>query len=576
MSRGGRTNARNHADSFRLRAGFAFALLLVGAAGLVARAGYLQVVDHEFLISEGAARSTRAVETLANRGAILDRNGAALAVSTPVESAWANPQVLAASPDRLPDLAKVLKRKSGEFAQRISSSQDRTFIWLARHLSPTEAQAVRKLDIPGVYLKQEYRRYYPSAEVTGHLLGFTDIDDEGSEGAELVFDPWLRGEKGLKRVIQDRKGRQVEDVESIRVARPGRDVMLSLDTRIQYLAYRELKAAIVQNRARSGSMVVIDIATGEILAMVNQPTFNPNDRSQRSPAMYRNRAVTDILEPGSSIKPFVLAAALESGRFDSSSVIDTSPIKVGDRMLVDEHPLGTVGLTTVLAKSSNVGMTKIALALEPQQIWTTLTQLGFGRVTTSRFPGESAGFLSHYASWRPVGISSLSFGYGLSVTPLQLAQAYAAVGAFGVARPVSLEKLDHEVQGARVLSERNARTLLTLLESVVMEGTGGKAAIPGYRVAGKTGTARKTADRGYYEDRHTAVFGGVAPASNPRLAAVVVVDDPAGSAYYGGDVAAPVFSAVVGGALRLMGVAPDATTDSALEPLTGIATVVSR
>ncbi len=572
MSREQRTSAGN----FRLRAGFAFALLLLGAGGLLARAVNLQLVNPEFLIKEGDARSMRDVPTQAGRGSIFDRNGEPLAVSTPVESAYAVPQELNLVPDRWDALARVLKRDRSEFKQRISRSQDRGFLWLARQLPPNEAQAVRDLGIPGVYFKQESRRYYPQAEVTGHVLGVTDIDDMGQEGIELAWDYQLAGQPGRKRVIQDRMGRVVEDVESIKTARPGRDLTISIDSRIQYLAYRELKRAIEANRAPSGSAVVIDVATGEILAMVNQPTFNPNDRSQRTPAVYRNRAATDYLEPGSSIKPFVVAAALESGRFDAASVIDTSPIRVGDEEIVDEHPFGPLNLAGVLAKSSNVGMARIALDLEPRLIWTTLSQLGFGRVTASRFPGESAGVLSNYAGWRKIAISSLSRGYGIAVTPLQLAQAYATIGALGVARPVSLQRVEQAVPGERVISEANARTLITLLESVVTDGTGTKAAIPGYRVAGKTGTAKKTADRGYYDDRYTAVFGGIAPASNPRLAAVIVIDDPSAGRYYGADVSAPVFSAVVGGALRLLGVAPDATTGSALDPTSGVSTMVKR
>lgn len=574
MSRG----VRNDSGSFRLRSWFMFGVLLLAAGGLMARAIQLQLLDRDFLVSQGDARFTREVATEANRGAVLDRNGAPLAISTPVESVWANPRELGQVPGRWPELAKALKRNRAEFTRRLSSSQDRSFLWLARHLSPQDAQAVRKLGAPGVYFVREHRRYYPAGEVVGHVLGFTSIDDEGQEGAELAYDHWLAGEDGRKRVIQDRMGRKVEDIENIRTARPGRDLTLSLDMRIQYLAYRELKAAIAENRARSGSMVVVDVTTGEILAMVNQPTFNPNDRGQMTAAMYRNRAVTDILEPGSSIKPFVVAAALESGRFDAGSVIDTSPgfVKVGSRIIEDEHPQGAIGLAGVLAKSSNVGMTKIALALEPQQIWTTLTQLGFGHVTASGFPGESAGVLSNYASWRPEGIASLSYGYGLSVTPLQLAQAYATIGALGVSRPVSMLRVDRTVPGARVMSERNARTLISLLESVVSDGTGSKAGIPGYRVAGKTGTAWKNSGSGYLNDRYTAVFGGVAPATHPRLAAVVVIDDPAAGRYYGGDVSAPVFATVVGGALRLMGVAPDATAGAAGDPLTGVATMVRR
>jgi cell division protein FtsI (penicillin-binding protein 3) len=570
--------ARSDAMSFRLRAMFVMGVLGLGAAGLIARAVDLQLVDRGFLISQGDARFSRVVATLAHRGKIFDRNGAPLAVSTPVDSAWANPKELAAATGQWKDLARTLNRDRGEFIRRLSSSQDRDFIWLARHMRPEDAQAIRKMDLPGVNMVREYHRYYPAGEVVGHVLGFTSIDDEGQEGAELAFDHLLAGEDGRKRVIQDRKGRQVEDIENIRSARPGGDVTLSIDMRIQYLAYRELKAAIRDNRAISGSMVVLDVTTGEILAMVNQPTFNPNDRGQATAAMYRNRAATDIIEPGSSIKPFVVAAALQSGRYDAASIIDTSPgfIRVGTKIVEDEHQLGAIGLAEVLAKSSNVGMTKIALTLEPQQIWTTLTQLGFGRVTASEFPGESAGVLSNYSSWRPIGISSLSRGYGLSVTPLQLAQAYATVGAFGVSRPVTMRKVEADVPGERVLTEKNSRTLVTLLESVVSDGTGKRAAIPGYRVAGKTGTAWKAIGGGYADDRYVGIFGGVAPATRPRLAAVVVINDPAAGLYYGGDVAAPVFSAVVGGALRLMGVAPDAAQPGSERGLLDAPTLVRR
>jgi cell division protein FtsI (penicillin-binding protein 3) len=358
----------------------------------------------------------------------------------------------------------------------------------------------------------------------------------------------------------------VQDVESIRAARPGRDLVLSIDLRIQYLAYRELKAAIRAQKARAGSVVVLDVTSGEVLAMVNQPTYNPNDRNQFKPGAYRNRAATDIFEPGSSIKPFVVAAGLSSGRYDISSVIDTSPgfVRVGVKPIEDKHNLGAIDLATVLAKSSNVGMTKLALTLEPEQLYTTLLRLGFGQVSTSGYPGESAGMLTHFSHWRPIGIATLSYGYGLSVTPLQLAHAYATIGAFGVARPVSFLRVEGSVPGERVLEPQVARSLVQMLERVVTpEGTGIRASIPGYRVAGKTGTAWKATEGGYSTDLYMAVFGGVAPASQPRLAAVVLIDTPGAGLYYGGDVAAPVFSAVLGGALRLMAVAPDAVVGSA-------------
>jgi cell division protein FtsI (penicillin-binding protein 3) len=567
---------------FRRRLTLLFTVLALAALGLVGRAVDLQLVDNSFLVKQGDARFSRVMQVAAHRGTIVDRNGEPLAVSTPVESVWANPQILAASSDQLPGLARALKRdrpQQQELVRRVTSSMDREFMFLARHLQPAEAQAVRRLNIAGVNLTREYRRYYPSGEVAGHLLGFTNVDDEGQEGMELAFDHWLAGEDGAKRVIQDRYGRRVQDVESIRPTRQGRDLVLSLDLRIQYLAYRELKKAIQQQRARSGSVVVIDVLTGEVLAMVNQPAFNPNDRDQRAPAAYRNRAATDIFEPGSSIKPFVVAAALASGRYDASSVVDTGQgfVTVGSKIIEDEHPIGAASLATILAKSSNVGMTKIALSLSPQDIWSTLSHLGFGQVTTSGFPGESAGLLSNYSYWRPISVASLSYGYGLSVTTLQLAHAYATLGAFGVSRQTSMLKVEGAVPGQRMLDERVARSLVALLESVVaQDGTGMRAAIPGYRVAGKTGTAKKASGGSYSEDRYTAVFGGVAPASSPRLAAVVVIDDPTAGKYYAGDIAAPVFSSVVGGALRLLAVAPDAQLGEPRDPLSGVQRMAQR
>jgi cell division protein FtsI (penicillin-binding protein 3) len=397
--------------------------------------------------------------------------------------------------------------------------------------------------------------------VAGHILGFTNVDDAGQEGLELAFDHWLAGENGAKRVIQDRYGHIVENVEGIRPARPGRDLVLSIDLRIQYLAYRELKAAIRDQRASAGSVVVLDVTTGEVLAMVNQPAYNPNDREHVVPAVYRNRAATDMFEPGSSIKPFFVAAGISAGKYDERSIIDTSPgfIKVGAKIFEDEHDFGAVNIATVLAKSSNVGMAHIALSLPPELIWNTLTRFGFGQVTTSGFPGESAGLLPQYSQWRPIGIATMSHGYGLSVTPLQLAHAYATIGARGVIRPISFLRVDAPPAGQRVLDENACLELTHMLESVVVaEGaTGKRAAIPGYRVAGKTGTAWEATAGGYSTDKYMAVFGGVAPATNPRLAAIVVINDPSAGQHQGGMVSAPVFSEIVGGALRLLAVAPD-------------------
>jgi cell division protein FtsI (penicillin-binding protein 3) len=547
--------------AFGLRLTLLFGLLGAAACLLAGRAVELQLVDHGFLARQGDARFSRVVAISAHRGTITDRFGEPLAVSTPVDSVWVNPRELAGNSEQLPRLARALGLERQEFVRRVSSNLDREFLYVARGLRPANARRVRQLDISGVNFTREYRRYYPASEVAGHLLGFNNIDDVGQEGAELAFDHWLAGEDGAKRVIQDSNGRKVEDVESIRAARPGRDLALSIDLRIQYLAYRELKAAIRDNRARSGSVVVLDVNTGEVLAIVNQPTYNPNDRGQFTAAAYRNRAATDLFEPGSSIKPFIVAAGLASGQYRADSVIDTGGgfLQVGAKTLEDEHPLGAIDLATVLAKSSNVGMAKLALSLEPKSIWSTLDRLGFGQVTASGFPGESAGLLSSYSNWKPISIATLAYGYGLSVTPLQLAQAYATIGAYGLRRPVSLLRLDAPAAGERVVDPGVCRALVGLLESVITpDGTGVRAQVAGYRVAGKTGTAWKAQAGTYSKDHYVAVFGGVAPATHPRLAAVVVIDEPSAGKYYGGDVSAPVFAAVMGGALRLMGVSPDA------------------
>jgi len=545
-------------QQFRLRARIVAAVLALASVVLLGRSVQLQVLDRQFLAEQGDMRHARVARMPAHRGAVLDRFGEPLAVSSPVDTVWVNPQEFAEAGDGIAKLARALKRNRQWLAQRVTSNLDRQFLYVARHMDPAEAAKIKALGIPGVYLLREYRRYYPNGEVTGHLLGFTNLDEAGQEGIELAYDQSLAGVDGQKRVIQDGHGRVVQNVESIEAPRPGEDLHASIDLRIQYLAYRELKAAIRRHRARAGSVIVIDVTTGEVLAMVNQPSFNPNDRSQYEVARYRNRAVTDIFEPGSSIKPFVVAAALASGRYRPDSLVDTAAIKVGIKTIQDKHDYGVVDLGQVLARSSNAGMAKIALSLEPAQLHDTLAALGFGEVTASGFPGESAGLLSSVAHWRPIGIATMAYGYGLSVTPLQLAQAYATIGAGGLHRPVSFRRAEGAVAGERVLPERIARDLVGLLEEAVKPaGTGVKAAVPGYRVAGKTGTAWKATAGGYSTDKYLSVFAGVVPASRPRLAVVVMVDEPGGALYYGGDVAAPVFAEVVAGALRLMSVAPD-------------------
>ncbi|MCM2312963.1 MAG: penicillin-binding protein 2 [Steroidobacteraceae bacterium] len=549
------------AASHAWRHWFVLGALVLCGVSLVARAVYLQVIDQEFLEKQGDARILRTAKLSANRGMILDRNGEALAVSTPVDTVWADPRKLAQVPHEFPRLAKALDRDPQWLARRVTSSLDREFIYLVRHMRPQDAARVTALGIPGVDTLREYRRYYPAGEVTGHLLGFTNVDDVGQEGLELAFDQWLGGEPGEKRVMRDSLGRTIEDIERIRAPRPGQDLQTSIDLRVQYLAYRELKAAVQANHARSGSVVVLDVQTGEVLAMVNQPAFNPNDREQYAASRYRNRATNDFFEPGSSIKPFIVAAGLETGRYHPDTLIETGPgmMRVGIKTVKDKHNLGTIDVTTVLAKSSNVGVAKIALSLKPQDMWNALDQFGFGRVTGSGFPGESAGILTSANHWRAIGQATMSYGYGLSVTPLQLAQAYAVLASGGVRHPVSLRKLEAPPEGERVLDAAVARDLVTMMEAVVGDqGTARRARVMGYRVSGKTGTAWKASETGGYStNKYMAVFGGVVPASNPRLAAVVVIDEPTGGAYYGGEVAAPVFSAVMSGALRLLAIPPD-------------------
>jgi cell division protein FtsI (penicillin-binding protein 3) len=433
-------------------------------------------------------------------------------------------------------------------------------MYLKRHMPPGDAQNIAQLKIPGVDVEREYQRYYPAGEVIGHIVGFTNIDDVGQEGLELEFDHWLAGRPGKKRVLKDRLGRIVEDVERLESPSPGRELATSIDLRIQYLAYRELKAAIKRSGSASGSLVVLDVGTGEVLAMVNQPSYNPNDRSQFIAAKYRNRAITDIFEPGSTLKTLVIAAALESGQYQATSRVDTSPgyVKVGAKLIEDKHNLGKIDLTTLLARSSNVGATKIAMSLPAETLYDVLSGFGLGRPSGSGFPGESAGLLSHYSNWRPISQATLAYGYGLSLTPLQLAQAYGIIAAGGLHHPVSLIRLDQEPIARRVIKVDTAGAVMSMLEAVVGEGgTGQRATVAGYRVAGKTGTVKKFAPGGYSEDRYIAVFSGIAPATRPRLAVVVVIDDPSNGEYYGGVLAAPVFSRVVEGALRILAIPPD-------------------
>ena len=556
---------RNAKATVADRARWRSALLLIGfACGALALEGrilYLQLVNKEFLTEQANDRHLRTVQISAHRGSLTDRYGEPLAVSTPVDTVWVNPQELKPALGRLDELAAVLDQDQEWLARRITSNLEREFVYLQRHLSPGKAEQVMRLELPGIGTVREYRRYYPAGEVAGHIVGFTDIDDRGQEGLEAAFDHWLKGENGSKRVLRDRLGRVIDDVELLSSARPGRDLRTSIDLRLQYLAYRELKRAVSESRARSGSVVVLDPATGEVLAMVNQPSYNPNDRAQYRAEQYRNRAVTDIFEPGSSFKPFVLAAAIESGSYNPRTLIDTSPgsLRINDRIITEDNSdLGRIDLTTVLAQSSNVGAARVALTMQPQAIWNVLTAFGVGRLTDSAFPGESAGVLNDPQHWRTVGQATLAYGYGVAVTALQLARAYAAIAADGMLRPVSMLAVDQAPPGERVISANTAAELVDMLEAVVSPpGTGQRAAVRNFHIAGKTGTTQKPGVGGYSADRHGAIFAGFAPARRPRLVVVVMIDEPQG-AYYGGDIAAPVFANIVSGALRVLAVPPDA------------------
>ncbi|VAX08780.1 Cell division protein FtsI [Peptidoglycan synthetase] [hydrothermal vent metagenome] len=542
-------------------------LLCLGLIALVARAVDQHVIETDFLQNEGERRHLRVVKIPAHRGMIMDRNGAPLAISTPVDSVWANPKLL--SPDRqaLALLEQTLGKNQDDLRRLLARRSDRAFVYLKRRANPDMAEQVMALaeehDLNGIGLQREYRRYYPDGEVFAHVLGFTDVDDRGQEGMELAYNDWLVGEPGAKRVIQDGRARVVKDVENIRAPHPGQDLILSLDRRLQYLAHSELKIAVQKHKARSGSVVILDVRTGEVLAMVNQPAYNPNGSRDGRGGILRNRALTDVFEPGSTMKPFAISAALELGQVTPATIVDTSPgtMRVGREMVQDHHNYGVLDVSGVIQKSSNVGVSKIALNLPKETLWRTLSDLGFGQVSASGFPGESAGQLSSYQHWTSIDQATLSFGYGLSVTPLQLAQAYSVLAADGVLRPVSLMRQDAAPAGKLVMSAATARSMRVMLEGVVSAGgTALQAAVYGYRVAGKTGTVKKSIAGGYAEDRYLAVFAGMAPVSDPRLVMVVMLNEPSAGEFYGGQVAAPVFSKVMAGALRLLNITPDAIT----------------
>jgi len=541
------------------RYGTVLSVFLLVVATLAWRLVDLHVIDQEFLSQQGDVRTIRVERIDAHRGVVTDRYGESLAVSTPVQTVWANPSEVAADDPRLTAVARQLGLREGEFRARLRKYADREFIYLRRKVQPELARQVMDVGTPGIYSRQEYRRYYPAGEVTSHLVGFTNIDEFGQEGIELAYNDWLSGERGKKRVLKDNRGRVIKDLTLIRDAKPGKSLALSIDLRLQYLAYRELKAVVSAHNARGGTLVMLDVDSGEVLAMVNQGSYNPNDRSQLSADRMRNKAITDLFEPGSTMKPISMAAALESGRFKASGTIDTAPgyRRFGRFTIRDHRNYGVISLTDVIAKSSNVGISKIATDLGGDAIRDMYARLGFGQPTGIGFPGEAVGVLPAPPKWRPVEEATLSYGYGMSVNALQLAQAYMVLANGGTRYPLSLLKVEEKPAGQRVLSEKVAFDVRQMLREVVENGTG-KRAQPGfYSAGGKTGTVHLVGKDGYEDSQYKAIFAGMAPIDDPRIVTVVAVDAPQSGEYYGGEVAAPVFARVMGGALRLLNVKPE-------------------
>lgn len=543
-------------------------LLLLWFLGLIIRALYLQGLHNDFLRQKGDARASRVIQLSAHRGMITDRSGEPLAISTPVDSVWASPSDVAMTDDQAKRLVKLLAISRAELKRRLSDTR-REFVYLKRQLPPQVAAQALQLGVPGVFVQRGYRRYYPAGEVTSHLLGFTSIDDNGQEGVELAYQDWLAGKVGSRRVLKDRLGHIIEDVESIKAPEEGRDLALSIDLKIQYLAYRELEKAVAEHKAKAGSVVVLDAKTGEILALANLPTYNPNNRIHLTVARMRNRAITDIFEPGSTLKPFTAAAVLEAGTFKATSLIQTAPgyFSIGPATIHDAHPQGLITVAQVIQKSSNVGAAKMALSLKPEYMWTVLNHMGFGTAPHAGFPGEASGKLRPYQTWRPIEQATMAFGHGISVSLLQLARAYTVFANGGELKTVTMLKQTAPSAGNQVISAGVSQSVRDMLELVVQPGgTAPRAQVAGYRVAGKTGTAHKLDGNGYAADRYVASFVGMAPASNPRLVIAVMIDEPSNGQYYGGTVAAPVFSNVMSGALRMLGTPPDAPTNNIILP----------
>lgn len=547
-----------------MRHNFVLLVLISLLLGLTMRALYLQLVEQDFLTSQGVQRQIRTIETPAYRGAILDRFGTPLAISTPVDSVWVNPSEILENLEALKQVTGKLKLDYRATVSMLKQRADREFVYLKRQLEPDFARTVAA-GIEGVSLQREYHRYYPAGEVVSHLVGFTDIDDQGQEGLELAYQDWLRAEPGVRRVIRNRRGEVVEELAQVKPAESGKDIYTSIDMRLQYIAYRSLARAIKYHAAKAGSAVLLDARNGEILAIVNQPSYNPNRRRTTATKKLRNRALTDVFEPGSAIKPFTLAAAIDRGHYNRGSNIDTSP----GYMMVSGHPVkdirnyGILDLSEILSKSSNVGASRIAMSLEKKELWESFKAYGFGELSGVSFPGESSGYFRHYSQWQSLDHATMGFGYGMSMSITQLARAYAVIANQGRLVDLSLIRKEpvrnpmNEIS-RHVMKTSTAQQMIKMLTEVVgPKGTAQAAAVDGYQIAGKTGTAKKSIAGGYQEDDYVAVFAGIAPASNPRLVMAVMIDEPTQNGYYGGLVAAPVFQEVMSNALRILDVPPD-------------------
>jgi cell division protein FtsI (penicillin-binding protein 3) len=546
-----------------LRYGVVLGVVFIGLLLLAGRIVTLHVFDRPFLQGQGDARILRTESLTAHRGMITDRNGEPLAISTPVVTLWANPQEVPEDRIQRLMLSQALGMTPDDLDARLERFAAREFMFLRRQLTPVAAQRVLDLRVPGVYAQHEYKRYYPAGEVIAQLLGVTNVDDMGQEGVELAYQPYLAGTPGQRRVIKDRRGRLVRDLAVLREAQPGGELTLAIDQRLQYMAYRELKAAVAEHDADGGVVVMMDARTGEVLAMANQPSYNPNNRAGLDPRGLRNQAIVDVFEPGSVVKPLAMAAIMESGRFDSDIVVDTSPgwMRIDRFTIRDIRNYGRLDLAGILEKSSNIGMSKLVLQLDDPLVPDLYRRLGFGQSTDTGFPGEAVGHMPAPVRWSRSQWAALSYGYGLSVSALQLASAYTALANGGMRMPPSLLKLDQAPAGEPAIDPQVAHELLRIMEQSVQPTTGGRrAAVPGYRVAGKTGTVRKTSVAGYEENAYRSLFAGVAPVSDPRIVTVVMIDHPRGGDFFGGAVAAPVFSRVTGSALRLLDVPPDQRT----------------